>query len=366
MTPPRTRSTPGDADAGGQTPAGASLFSIELAVRDHARLAERLADHIGRLRQARSGHRDVDATRNGLHAFLTDDLIPYLHTEEAVLDAGSVNLHRPGWPGTAAQRRTRRRLRDHRRIITAADAARSAETTPLALARAERVRALLDKHLAREDRELLAAAGSRSDDGPRPASSVALATELQEILVQDHVRIAGAITLARDTAADAPDRLDACDHATAALSQHAAVMSTRAYPMARCLLPGPERAAIRSLRDDLRNAERALRHLNRTLRGAAGEDSDNRERLWDEVEQAWHRHVADEERLTGSLARLLRPDQALSLIARLRRPAGRSLTRQHPALLRGGWPTRMAIHAQHRIDRWRDVLDNRESSRSGS
>ena len=119
------------------------------------------------------------------------------------------------------------------------------------------------------------------------------------------------------------------------------------------------------MRDDLRCAERALRHLNRILRGAAGEDLQNREQVWHQVERAWQRHVADEEPLIRRLTPLLRPEQALSLIAPLRRPVGRSLTRQHPALLHGGRATRMAIHGQYRIDRWRDVLDNRESSRTG-
>lgn len=159
--------------------------------------------------------------------------------------------------------------------------------------------------------------------------------------------------------------MDACDHATAALAQHASVMSTLACPMARRLLSDPEPATFQSLSDDLRSAERALRHLNRTLRGAAGEDWGNVERLWEEVENAWQRHVAEEEPLMRRLAPLLPPEQALSLIAPLRRATGFSLTRQHPTLLRGGWPIRMAVHAQYRIDRWRDVLDNRESLRAG-
>jgi hypothetical protein len=349
----------------GHAASTSSIFSIELAVRDHARLAERLADHISQLRQARLTHHDIAAPRGRLHTFLTDDLIPYLHNEEATMYALSAGSRRPGWPGTRAQRRTRRRLRDHSEIIAAADAVRSAETTLQALNRAERVRALLDAHLVAEDRELLAAARSKPDAGGQAPLSGALAAALQEILVQDHLRIARAITLASDATADAPDQLDASDRATAALAQHAAVMATRAYPMAQRLLPRRERAAIRAMRDNLRCAERALRHLNGILRGAAGEDLQNREQLWDQVEHAWQRHVADEEPLIRRLTPLLRPEQALSLIAPLRRPVGRSLTRQHPALLRGGWLTRTAIRAQHRIDRWRDILDNRESSRTG-
>jgi hypothetical protein len=343
-----------------------SIFSIELAVRDHARLAERLADHISQLRQARLTHHDVAARRDRLHAFLTDDLIPYLHNEEAAVYARSAGSRWPGWLGSRAQRRTGRRLRDHSEIITAADAVRSAETTLQVLTRAERVRALLDAHLVAEDRELLAAARSTPDAGGQASLSGALAAELQEILTQDHLRIARAVTLARDATADAPDQLDACDRATAALAQHAAVMATCAYPMAQSLLPRRDRAVIRAMRDDLRRAERALRHLNRILRGAAGEDLQNKEQLWDQVEHAWQHHVADEGPLIRRLTPLLRPEQALSLIAPLRRPVRRSVTRQHPALLHGGWPTRMAIRAQHRIDRWRDTLDNRENLRTGS
>jgi hypothetical protein len=350
----------------GHAASTSSIFSIELAVRDHAQLADRLADHISQLRQARLTHDDIAAPRDRLHAFLTDDLIPYLHNEEATMYARSAGSRWPRWLGARAQRRTRRRLRDHSKIIAAADAMRSAETTLQALNRAEQVRALLDAHLVAEDRELLAAARSKPAAGRQASLSGALATELQQILAQDHLRIARAVTLARDAAAGAPDQLDACDRATAALAQHAAVMATLAYPMAQRLLPRRERAAIRAMRDDLRCAERALRHLNRILRGAAGEDLQNKEQLWDQVERAWQRHVADEEPLIRRLTPLLRPEQALSLIAPLRRPVRHSLTRQHPALLRGGWLIRTAIRAQHRIDRWRDILDNRESSRTGS
>lgn len=336
-------------------------FSIEMAVRDHARLAERLAGHVGRLRQARARHEDVDATRDRLDAFLVEDLVPYLHDEDVALYGSS---DPPGLRGVRARRRSRRRLREHQRIITVAESARSADTTLLALARAERLRGLLETHLLQEDRELIAASRSTADEGRRPECDAALATEFQEVHARDHVRITRAIALAAQATA-APDRLDACDQATAALSQHAAVMATRAYPMARDLVPVPEQQAIPSLREDLRSAERALRHLNRTLRGAAGEDLEHVDALWDEVTRAWQRHITDEEPLIRRLAPLLRPAQALALIALLRRPTGRSLTRQHPSLLRGGWPTRLAVHAEYRIDQWRDVLDNRESRRTG-
>jgi hypothetical protein len=332
-----------------------------LAVPDHVRLAERLADHIGHLREARTRQEELAAARDGLHAFLAEDLVPYLHAEEAVLYARS---GRSGWRGFRARQRTGRRLRDHRRIITAADAVRSAGSVPLALDRAERLRALFDAHLFREDRELIAVARSMAVGGSRPEWSAVLATELLEIHARDHARIARAISLASQ-ATNVLDQRDACDHATAGLSQHAAVMSTRAYPMARRLLPSDAWAIVRSMRGDLRSAERALRHLNRTLRGAAGEDLRNLERLWEEVAQAWQRHTADEEPLIRRLAPLLRPEQALPLIAQLRRPAGLSLTRPHPTLLHGGWTTRMALHAQYRIDQWRDVLDSRESLRAG-
>jgi hypothetical protein len=337
------------------------IFSIDLVVRDHARLAERLAGHIGLLRQARARHEDVDSARDNLHAFLAEDLVPYLHSEDAAL-YGSPGPS--GWPGARARRRFRQRLREHQRIISTADTLQSADTTLLALTRAERLRALLEAHLVQEDRELIEATRSTSDDGPTMDWMGALAAELRAVHARDHVRITRAITLAT-RATQAPDRLDACDHATAALSQHAAVMSSRAYPMARSLLPFAERDAVPSLREDLRSAERALRHLNRTLRGAAGEDRENVEGLWEDVIRDWHRHIADEEQLIRRLAPRLHPEQALALIALLRRPAGHSLTRQHPRLLRGGWPTRLAIHAEYRIDLWRDVLDNRESLRTG-
>src|SRR5690242_11238413 len=135
----------------GHAASTSSIFSIELAVRDHAQLADRLADHISQLRQARLTHDDIAAPRDRLHAFLTDDLIPYLHNEEATMYARSAGSRWPRGLGARAQRRTRRRLRDRSKIIAAADAMRSAETTLQALNRAEQVRALLDAHLVAED-----------------------------------------------------------------------------------------------------------------------------------------------------------------------------------------------------------------------
>lgn len=362
MRPPRTPSASPDAPAGGAAPV-ALPFSGELTVRDHARLAERLADDIGRLRQARLSHHDFPQVRDRLEAFLTDDLIPYLHAEEAALSKAADRPHRRGWWGS---RRPRRRLREHRRVIDAAHALRRADTPVLALARAERVRALFFAHLIGEDREFLATAGAGAGEHPdRSSGTAALTAELDELRIHDHARITAAIAAARDAAAEeSDDELGACDRAVAALSQHAAVMATRAYPMVRRVLSDPERAALRPLTGDLRCAERAMRHLNRLLRGAAGE-SDNRERLWTDVERAWQQHVADEEPLVRQVAPVLGPERVASLMTLLRRPVGHSLTRPHPLLLHGGWPTGLAIRAQYRIDEWRDVLDNRVSWRSG-
>jgi len=127
MRPPRTPSASPDAPAGGAAPV-ALPFSGELTVRDHARLAERLADDIGRLRQARLSHHDFPQVRDRLEAFLTDDLIPYLHAEEAALSKAADRPHRRGWWGS---RRPRRRLREHRRVIDAAHALRRADTPVL-------------------------------------------------------------------------------------------------------------------------------------------------------------------------------------------------------------------------------------------
>ncbi|PZS04856.1 MAG: hypothetical protein DLM56_04535 [Pseudonocardiales bacterium] len=363
---------PSDPRAGSEDAVGISDGPVtpggELTVRDHARLAERLADDIGRLRQARLNHHDVRQVQDRLQAFVTEELIPYLHAEDAVL-ADTSTRRRPGGRASRETRRVKRQRREHHRMMEIADALRLADTPVLVLARAEDLRALLFAHLAREDRELMAAARAGADEALGPSSAAAvLSAELEELLAHDHARITAAITGARDAAADQSDEeLGACDRATAALSQHAAVMSTRAYPMLRRVLPAPERAATGPLTEDLRSAERALRHLNRLLRGASAEDESyqNRERLWQEVDRAWHHHVADEEPLLRRAAPLLGPDRVLSLITSLRRPFRHSLTRQHPLLLRGGWPTGLAIRAQYRIDHWHDVLDNRDTWRTG-
>lgn len=335
-------------------------------VRDHARLAERLADDIGRLRQARLDHGDTRAVRDRLEAFLVEDLIPNLQAEESALREVAGPRRRTGWWASRAQRRLHQRLHEHRQVIKAAHELQRAETTVLALARAEDVRALLFAHLVGEDRELatVTQAAAADEDSDR----VAIGAELIELLVHDHARVTAAITVARDAMTDrSDDELDACDRAVAALSQHAAVMSTRAYPMIPGPRSGPDRAATRALTDDLRRAERAMGHLSRLLRGAAGEGSSfvSRDRLWNDVEKSWQQHVAGEEPLILRVAPLFGPERVVSLITLLRRPADHSLTRQHPQLLRGGWPTGLAIRAQYRFDRWRDVLDNRVTWRTG-
>ena len=337
-------------------------FSNELAPRDHARLAQRLADDIGRLREARLQHGEIQQAQDGLNAFLGNDLIPYLRAEEAELYAASTGSQPSGRFGSGKKRRLSRRLREHREVIGAADALHSVSTPLQALNDAEHVASLFNAHLVEEDRELLAAPRPQANDGSVPTLTAALATALDAVLAHDHARIAHAVTLARHAPADDPaNKVGACDRAVAALSQHAAVMSTVAYPMARLLLPRPERAPLRSLTADLRQAEQAMRHLNRLLRGAARENPRYEEQMWQVVERAWRRHVADEEPLLRRLAPLLPPERAVSLMASLRRPFRHSLTRPHPALLHAGWPTRLAIRAQYRIDRWRDVLDNRSS-----
>lgn len=337
-------------------------FSRKLATRDHARLAQRLADDIDRLRVARHQNREVQQAQDGLNAFLADDLIPYLRAEEAELYAASAGSQPPGRFGAIKKRRLSQRLREHREVIGAADALHSVTTPLQALTNAEHVASLFNAHLVEEDRELLAAPRPQADDGSAATLTAVLATELDEVLAHDHARIAHAVTLARHAAAQDPaNKVGACDRAIAALSQHAAVMSTVVYPMARRLLPGPERALLRRLSADLRQAERAMRHLNRLIRGAARENPRSEEQMWQIIERAWRQHVADEEPLLRQLTPLLPPDRAVSMMASLRGPFRHTLTRPHPTLLHGGWPTRLAIHAQYRLDRWRDVLDNRGS-----
>ncbi len=257
-----------DSEEASRTVLVSPVFLGHLAVRDHARLAERLADDIGRLRHARITHNDIGQVRDQLEAFLTDDLIPFLHAEDDALIEAAGHAHRPGrW--SRGQRVNRRRSRDHRRVIDAVHALQRADTPLLALARAERVRALFFAHLIGEDRDLLAAARAEADghSGQR-AGTDGLVAELGELLAHDHARITAAVTTAREAAAaGSEDEVGACDRATAALSQHAAVMATRAYPMVWRVLPKPERAVIGPLTEDLRCAERAMRHLNRLLGG---------------------------------------------------------------------------------------------------
>lgn len=316
-------------------------------VRDHARLAEGLGDAIWQLRHAQLVHENIDEARDRLEALLVETLIPDLEAEDSAPHAIGPN------------RRRRHQMHEHRKMIVAAHEMQRAATTAHALARAEKVRTLLCAHLVGEDRDLIASAQA----GPEQRSGrIAVSAELDELLVHDHARIHEAIIEARAaTAKGSRGRLDAYDRAAAAVSHHAAVMSVRAYPMIRAADPGLDRASTRALTQDFRRAERAMGHLNRLLRGAAGEDASDRHRieLWDGIEADWQHHAAGEELLVCRAAPLLGSEQVVALITALRRPAGRTLTRPHPRLLGGGWPTRTAIRAQGHLDRWRDEFDNR-------
>lgn len=341
----------------------ASWPSRHLIICSHAQLAERLAENIDRLRKARLAHNDTREARDQLEAVVAEDLVSHLQAEEDALQAIAGAHRRGSWRSARAQRHLRRELREHRRLIRAGHELGCAETTVQALARAEDLRALLFAHLAEEDHELVRAAVAGPDEDLDRAS---ITTELEVILAHDHARITDAVIAAREAAVSgSDDEMGTCDRAVAAVSQHAAVMSTRVYPMTGRRRSGPDRATTRALTDDLRNAERAMRHLHRSLRGAAGEDASlrNRTRLWNDVEQSWQRHVASEEVLMHQVAPLLGPGRDVSLIGLLRRPVARSLTRPHPQLLRGGWPTRLAIRAQYRFDRWRDGFDSRDTWR---
>ncbi len=250
-----------------------AVFSSELALRDHARLAQRLADEIVRLREARFQHWDTRPARAVLNEFLVDELIPYLQAEEGMFYHASAHSESSGTSRPVKKRRLSRRLREHRELIGAADALRSATTQLQTLTEARRVASLLNAHLVVEDRDLLAALNRQTDGGLAPTLTDALATELDTVLIYDHDRVARAVSLARHVAAEDPaNRLIACDRAVAALSQHAAVMSTVAYPIARRLLRRGERVRLHRMTADLRQAERAMRHLNRLVRGAAREN----------------------------------------------------------------------------------------------
>jgi hypothetical protein len=329
-------------------------FSTDLATRDHAHLAEQLADNIDQLRQSRILLADPYPARNRLDAFLVEGLVPYLRAEDrALYTGGSGSGLSPG--------RVARRLREHALLTGAIDGVSGARTPWLALLGGRRVQDLLDDHLAHEDNDLLVDL-HRAETGSAVGLTAALAAELDGVLKHEHVRIGKAIALAahRDVWDEAWQQLAVWDRAIAALSQHAVVLSATIYPLARRRLPVPESTPTRGLTDDLRRATRAARHLNMLARGAAGEDPRQQNWLWEVAEQAWQAHVAEEELMVHRLAPLLRPARLVSLLTSLRSSRGRSVTRPHPMLLHGGWITRAAIAAQHRVDRWRDVLDNRD------
>lgn len=329
-------------------------------VCDHARLVERLADTIWRLRLARLlAPEHVHEVRACLESLLVDELIPSVQEEERALHAGDCDQHPFRISVSREQWRRRRQSREHRHLIEAVHEVQYSRTTMQALTRAEEVRALLHAHLVREDHALVATDSARM---PGRYDGEALNGELDELLVHDHARITAAIAAARAASAlRSEEELGSYDRAVAALSHHAVMMSTRAYPMIRDADPDLERSDTQVLTSDLRNAERALSQLNQVLRGAPGSDASvqHRLRLWDGVEQFWQDHIAEEERLVRHAAPLLGPERVVDLVALLRRPGGHSLTRVHPRLLGGGWPTRTTVRAQSRIDRWRDEMDSR-------
>lgn len=340
--------------------------AVEHTLRDHVRLTEALARAIGRLRQARLLRGHVDDARTALCAFLAQDLVPTLRADDAaVSEAAERNAH----DGRLASRtRTSRgRTRELDRVVHAVSAVLAARTAPQALVRAERLRALVDDYVAREDRELLAAARHDGLAGRAPvAGGISLTDVLGDVLVQDHRRIARAVEQACHPAGSFADQMHAFDRAAAALSHHAAVMATTAYPAARRALAGHGQGGVLDpLHADLHGSVCAVRELHWTFRGKAGHDPRRVGELWADLRESWRRHTTDEEDLLHSVGHHLGADQALSVIAALRRPAGRSLTRPHPGLLRGDLRSRIAVRAHYRLDHWRDQLDNRESWRVG-
>ncbi len=246
-----------------------TTFSSKLAPRDHARLAQRLADDIARLREARLQHCDTQPARDSLDAFLADELIPYLRAEEDELYAAPANSQAPGRFRLGKKRVLNRRLRQHRELIGAADALHSTTTLLQALTDAQRVASLLNAHLVEEDRELLAAPRQQTDDGSVPSLMAALATEMNEVLAHDHVRIARAISLARHVAAEDPaNRVGACDRAVAA------PVSARRCDVNRRLPVGPTSSSPRgtgsSASDDCRPAPGRARYAALEQAGARG------------------------------------------------------------------------------------------------
>lgn len=180
----------------------------------------------------------------------------------------------------------------------------------------------------------------------------------------DHGRITDAMVAARIAATHrSEDELGSFDRVVSAVSHHAVVMSTRAYPMLRSADPELGHAVTDSMVEELRTVEHAIGRLNGILRGGAGENPtvQHRLNLWSEIEQSWERHTAEEELLIRRSGAKLAPQPAVRLITLLRRPIGHSLTRTHPRLLGGGRTTRAAIVFQGRLDRARDELDNRST-----
>lgn len=340
---------------------GTSHSSPQQNVCGHARLAERLADTIWQLHQARLAEQGVGAARVRLVRLLTEELLPLLSEEDRALRSCGTDRRLVRRMMDRSERRRRQQLREHRTMADAVHDVERARTTTLTLDRAERFSALLTAHLAGEDRELAEAPGPESGGGTSPE---VLTAELEELLRHDHARITAAIVAARIAATDrSDDELGSFDRAVAALSHHAVVMSTRTYPMLRSADPRLGHAAADDLVRGLRRMEHAIGHLNALLRGAAGVNPSvqHRLRLWSEIEQSWARHIAEEEPLVHRTGALLGPQRVVRLITLLRRPVGRSLTRAHPRLLGGGRPTRAAIVFQGRLDRARDELDNRST-----
>lgn len=335
--------------------------SAEQHVCDHAQLAERIADAIWALHQARLAQGDSEAARGRLERLLTGELLPLMSAEDRALRSCESEHHLLRRMSARSERRHRRQLREHRRMVDAVQDVKRARTVTQALDRAERVSALLTAHLTGEDHELASSPESKQD---HRALNKGLATELDELVRHDHGRITDAMGAARIAATHrSEDELGSFDRVVSAVSHHAVVMSTRAYPMLRSADPELGHAATDSMVDELRTVEHAIGRLNGLLRGGAGGNPtvQQRLRLWSEIEQSWERHIAEEEPLVRRVGAKLGPQPAVRLITLLRRPIGHSLTRAHPRLLGGGRPTRAAIVFQGRLDRARDELDNRST-----
>ncbi|MEO8749038.1 MAG: hypothetical protein ABI384_01460 [Allobranchiibius sp.] len=326
-------------------------------VCSHAQLAERVTDAIWELHQARLTEVNVEAARAQLEDLLVRQLLPVLNTEDRALQSCGTDRHLVRRMKQRSERRHHRQLREHRRMIEAVHDVQRAHTSMLALNHAERVSALLTAHLIGEDRELAAAPESERDHG-------ALTAELQELVHHDHARITQAMVAARLAATNrSEDELGSFDRVVSAVSHHAVVMTTRAYPMLRSADSELGPACTASMLSELRSIEHTIRALNNLLRGGAGGNPSVQRRLqlWSEIEQSWARHTTDEETLVHHAGAELGPQRAARLITLLRRPIGHSLTRAHPRLLGGGRPTRVAIIFQGRLDRARDEMDNRST-----